>query len=107
MALDHSTLREPAATIRSVTGATIADYAVQVTPPAWAGSVDIYSTGTVLFSYEAATTTFPAGQPNTIPPDRGRNIPLQTREQTNAAVPYWIAAATAAVVEFHYIPRGF
>jgi hypothetical protein len=105
MPLDHSALTEPLGIARAVTGATVADAAVIVTPPAWAHSVDVGGAAAVRVGRVAtegsAMTAF-----ITVPADNARNFPLQTREQSNAAVTYAVSTtATSDVVEFAYIPR--
>lgn len=105
MPLDHSALTEPFGVSRSVTGATVADAAVIVTPPSWAHSVDVGSSVAIRVG-RTGTEGSPLSAYITVPAGNARNIPLQTREQNNAAVTYAIStSATADVVEFAYIPR--
>jgi hypothetical protein len=105
MAINHTALTEPLGISRSVTGATVADAAVIVTPPAWAHSVDIGSAAAVRVG-RTATEGSAITDYVTIPAGNARNFPLQTREQHNAAVTYAISTtATSDVVEFAYIPR--
>lgn len=107
MALDHSALTEPVAIRKVVTGATVADNAVLVTPPAWAVSVDIVATdGAVRVAVEgtegSALTHYV-----TVALASGYNLPLQANLQTKNAIPYYVSTGdTAHTVEFAYVPRG-